>query len=169
MTTDYAGEWVYKGAITPRLDDWTRFPFASNDGNSIIRITCLAANPANIKSYGYMRVVYDVGNLNYSPWRRFWFSEQPQIINLGTPEEILINQTVIRYFEVKKTLRGGWRRRLGTVTDEAWVVQLEGLASTNLPADVLEAIGGGNPVKILNAGGSGNIVIVLTAQEIQNG
>lgn len=169
MATDYAGEWVYKGAVTPRFDQWTQFPFASNDGNSLIRLSTISARPSEIKSYGYLRVVYDVGNLNYSPWRRFYYSETPQIINLNTPEELLINSTVIRYFQVKKTLKSAWRRRIGTVNDEPWVVSLEGLVQTNLPADVLAALDG-SPAKILNAGGSGNIVIVLTSkEEISNG
>lgn len=163
MATDYAGEWIYKGTVTPRFDRWTQFPFASNDGNSIIRITGIGARPDKIISYGHLRVVYDVGNLNHSPWRRFYFSETPQIINLYTPEEVLINPTVIRYFQVKKTLKRAWRR-IGTVQDEAWAVSLEGLAQTNLPADVLSALDG-TPARVINAGGSGNIVIVLTATE----
>jgi hypothetical protein len=163
MATDYAGTWVYKGAITPRFDEWTQWPFASNDGNSIVRLTCYSGGNLPILSYAHIRVVYDVGNLNYGPWRRIYFSEDPQIINLGTPEEFLINPTVIRYFQVKKTLR---LRRIGTVTDNPWAIALEGLQQTNLPADVLEALNG-QPAKILNAGGSGNIVIVLTSQEIQ--
>jgi hypothetical protein len=165
MTTDYAGEWIYKGAVTPLNDQWVQFPFASNDGNSIVRLTCYSGGNDPIRSFGYLRVVYDVGNLNYGRWKRFYFSEEPQILDLRDPEEFLINQTVIRYFQVMKRLR--WRR-MGTVIDNPWVVALEGLSQTNLPADVLSALEG-QPARILNAGGSGNIVIVLTAQEQQNG
>jgi hypothetical protein len=166
MTIDYAGEWVYKGAVTPQFDEWTQFPYASNDGNSIVRLTCYSGGNLPILSYAHIRVVYDVGNLNYGRWKRIYFSEEPQIINLGDPEEFLINQTVIRYFQVKKTLK--WRR-IGTVIDNPWAIALEGLKQTNIPADVLAALDG-QPARILNAGGSGNIIVVLTSQmEEQNG
>lgn len=167
--TDYAGTWEYKGTITPGLSippnryDWKRFPYATTSASSNIRITYYC-DESKLKTYGYIRQVYDMGDLVYGKWFRIHPKDEKEILDLQVPEEILINSAAIpRYFEITKVYRRYWRG-YGNVQDTAWSVGLEVLEQAALPAEVLNILQN-NPGKTLNVGNAGNIIVVLESQQ----
>lgn len=165
ILSDYAGSWDFKGIITPRFDQWVQVPGAINSGSSLVRLTCYG-DLNLVKSFGYIRSVFDVGTELETQWKRFYFSSKRSIsINLNLPEELLMNADVCpRFLEIKKDLF--WRyRKYGTVVDYEWTVAVEVLYQASLPPSVLGALQG-SPAKVLNVGNSGNIIVVLESQEI---
>lgn len=169
---DYAGTWEYMGSVIPQFGlDWESgdyFVGTTNSGSDVARILCYG-NPNAIESYGYIRCVYDMGDLIFGKWVRFYFSESKQILNLPAPSEILVNPAVIRRFQVMKKPKRYWRNYWGVVEDYNWAVALEVLAEAALPAEIA-AILEANPSKVFNIGNSGNIIIVLQDQaQLPNG
>lgn len=166
--TDYAGTWEYKGTIIPKLSippnfyQWLRFPSSTTGGNSNCRLTYYG-DFSKIKTFGYLRVVYDMGDLVYGAWRRIYPKAEKELLDLNVPEEILINSAAIpRYFEITKVYKPSWRR-YGSVLDESWSVAIECLEQAALPAAIYDLLAS-SPQKVINVGNSGNIVIVLEGQ-----
>ena len=159
-STDYAGTWEYKGTVIPNWSmDWDegdRFPFATQSGNPIIRLQYYGEKPT--KSKAYIRQALDMGDFIFTPWRRIFYSEKKQLINLATPPEILINAAVVRWFEVCKVPR---YYNIGTTTEPSWGVGLEVLEEAALSPEILSLVSG-TPTKVINAGNSGNIVVVVS-------
>jgi len=163
--TDYAGTWEYLGTVIPQFTfDWElgdTFVGTTNSGSNVVRLLCYG-QPDQINSVGYIRQVLDMGDLIFGPWRRFYFSEKKQILNLSLASEILVNPAVVRSFQVQK--RPKYRRYYqAEVSDYNWAVALEVLAEAALPAEIA-AILEANPSKVFNIGNSGNIIIVLEGQ-----
>lgn len=165
--TDYAGTWEYLGTAIPQWGlDWETgdyFVGTTNSGSDIARIICYG-DPDLIESHGYIRAVYDMGDLIFGKWTRFYFSQNKQIINLPAPSEVLVNPAVIRRFQVMKRPKRYWRNYYDQTQDINWGVALEVLAEAALPAEIA-AILQSNPGKVFNVGNSGNIIIVLQNQE----
>jgi len=165
VAVDYAGTWEYKGTIAPLISvgnsyRWSRFPFSTTAANGTIRLTYYG-EIAKILTYGFIRNIFDVGELVAGPWKRIYPSEEKQILVLPIPEEILINSSAIpRYFEVTKRYKWPYRSRLGKLQDDAWSVALEVLEEPALPAEVYDQLNSA-PQKVISIGQSGNIVIVL--------
>jgi hypothetical protein len=167
--TDYGGTWEYKGTVMPPLSygpnlyNWARFPYGTTAGNGSIRLTYYGDFSA-IKTYGYMRVCYDFGNLAYGKWRRFYPKEETEFLTLDLPEEIAVNSAAIpRYFEVTKVYKKRYRG-IGTYQDNQWSVGLEVLEEPALPAELANLLIE-NPGSVVNLGNSGNYVILLNSQQ----
>lgn len=164
IMSDYAGSWEFRGLITPRLDQWTNAQGVTSSGSSLVRLTCHGQKDL-IKSFGYIRAVFDVGTPLETRWHRFYFSEESQVINLQLPEELLMNSQVCpRTIQVKKQLFRFYRRFLGTIVDYEWGVGVETLEQASLPPEVYNSLTG-SPLKVLNVGNSGNIIVVLQSSE----
>jgi hypothetical protein len=167
--TDYGGTWEYKGTVTPPLSippnlyNWARFPNLTTAGNGSIRLTYYGLFN-QIKTYGYIRPVYDFGNLAYGKWRRIYPKEETEFLTLDLPEEISVNSDAIpRYFEVTKV----WKRRYrgyGTYQDYPWSVGLEVLEEPALPAELADLLLS-NPGSVVSLGNSGNYVILINPEQ----
>lgn len=162
---DYAGTWGYKGTIQPsisvlpKLQNWQRFPYATNSGSANVRLSYYG-DFSKVLTYGYLRLVYDMGDLVFGKWKRFYPKEEKEVFDLEVPEEFLINSLAIpRYFEVTKVYKRRYRG-YGTYQDYPWGVSIEALEQTALPSEISDLLGSA-PNRVLNVGNSGNIVIVL--------
>lgn len=170
--TDYGGTWEYKGTITPNLSippsryNWERFPTPTTAANGSIRLTYYG-DFSKIKTYGYLRVVYDFGNLAYGKWRRIYPKDETEFLTLDLSEEIAVNSAAIpRYFEVTKVYKR-YYRGYGTYQDFPWSVGLEVLEEPALPADIADLLLH-NPGSVISLGNSGNYVILLNPQQETN-
>lgn len=164
IMSDYAGSWEFRGLIAPAFNQWTPAQGSTSSGSSLVRLTCHGEKDL-VKSFGYIRAVFDVGTPLETRWQRFYFSEESQILNMELPEELLMNSQVCpRTIEVKKSLFRSYRRYLGTIVDYGWQVGIETLEQASLPPEVYNSLTG-SPLKILNVGNSGNIIVILQSQE----
>jgi len=165
--TDYAGTWEYLGTVIPQWGmDWDSgdyFTGSTSSGSDLLRILCYG-DESQVNSVGYIRVVYDMGDLIFGRWKKFHFSTNKQTLSIPIPSEILVNPAVPRRFQVQKQPKPWWRKYAATVPDYNWAVALESLAEAALPAEIA-AILQANPSKVFNVGNSGNIIIVLQEQE----
>ena len=137
-STDLLGTWEYLGTITPNFEVWTEFPTFTSSGNSLVRATYYGRFN-RITSKGFLRAVYRVPAVNRDRrWIRLWPKPETEIITVGTPQEILLNnESVQRYYEVIKRPK---HYRIGFVEDDDWSVALECLDLVNLPQSVQQLI-----------------------------
>ena len=133
--TDLAGVWQYLGTITPKFEEWSRFPIATNSGNPLIRLTFYDDFGFDrLGSYGYLRAAYNFPDTFYSKWSRIYPRHDRTVLSFPIPQELLItSDTVLRHFEIMK--RNKYNRPTWTVIDSEWSCAVESLELINLTED----------------------------------
>lgn len=162
--TDFAGTWEYRGSVLPQTSIppaylWTSFESGTIAGNGIVRLSYYG-DFTNLKTFGYIRPVYNMGDYVYGPWRRIYPKEEKELIAFRPPTELVATGAVLMFFQVTKVYKRWFRKWAPYDTAPSWAVALETLEEPALSPEIA-ALLNANPGQVLNLGNAGNIVVVL--------
>ena len=122
---DALGVWQNLGTVTPKFDEWVKFPSQCYDSNSSIRLTFSIPNINQLRSYAWFRAIYEVAGLTVvQPAIRIYPKSDILILQIPVIEDFKERNNPFRSFQVMKKL---YRTRLGNNIDNNWSVTLEEL------------------------------------------
>lgn len=160
--TDYAGTWEYRGSVLPLTSlppsyVWTSFESGTNAGNGIVRLTYYG-DFTNLKTFGYIRPVYNMGDYIYGSWRRIYPKEEKELLVFRSPPELVATGAIPMFFQVTKVYKRYFRKWAPWDTTPSWAVALETLEEPAMSPQIATLLNA-SPDSIVNL--AGNIFVIV--------